>query len=100
MVSANIRTEMAHGKPQKQAVAIAMAEKRRTAHSHKPGAIEQGSKVATFSKSHARTIKHEYHGSIKRSGQCRNIGATGHRCVKPTAHAGRHSYTGPRRGDM
>ena len=28
-VSENIRTEMAHGKPQKQAVAIAMSVKRR-----------------------------------------------------------------------
>lgn len=28
-VSANIRTEMKHGKPQKQAVAIALAMKRR-----------------------------------------------------------------------
>ena len=30
VVSENIRTEMAHGKPQKQAVAIALSEARRS----------------------------------------------------------------------
>jgi hypothetical protein len=35
VVSANIRKEMAAGKPQKQAVAIAMATKRRSARTRK-----------------------------------------------------------------
>ena len=30
VISQNIRTEMAHGKPQKQAIAIAMSEARRS----------------------------------------------------------------------
>ena len=40
-VSQNIRTEMAHGKPQKQAVAIAMSVKRR-GKSLKKSMIERG----------------------------------------------------------
>lgn len=36
-VSSNIRTEVAAGKPQKQAVAIALSEARRTGHKRKKG---------------------------------------------------------------
>jgi hypothetical protein len=36
-VSANIKTEMAHGRPQKQAVAIALSEARRTGGKKKGG---------------------------------------------------------------
>jgi hypothetical protein len=42
-VSANIRTEMAHGKPQKQAVAIALDAARRA-----------GGQVSTHAKSHGK----------------------------------------------
>lgn len=35
-ISANIKTEMAAGKPQKQAVAIALSEARRTGKKKKP----------------------------------------------------------------
>ncbi|BAG70405.1 hypothetical protein RSB1_gp47 [Ralstonia phage RSB1] len=34
VISANIKTEMAHGKPQKQAVVIALSSARRYAASH------------------------------------------------------------------
>jgi hypothetical protein len=51
----NIRTEIAHGKPQKQAVAIAYSEKRRAEHRHNhadggkvagcPGCYDEGGEV-------------------------------------------------------
>ena len=40
-VSRNIRTEMAHGKPQKQAVAIALSVQRRAKRPHKEKGLRQ-----------------------------------------------------------
>lgn len=44
-ISSNIKTEMAHGKPQKQAVAIALAKSRRKHSSYDKGTVEMAAKM-------------------------------------------------------